>query len=238
MNGKKMLAKLRGALGTLPIPAWAFSLVTVVYCETLLHLWVTQEFSWVRFAAVVAFAIGFGGVLAQIFSFIGHKTWGKWASVGIMTLVTVFYLVEYFVSDAYVNFMPMGTLLSGAKGVATDFADVVLGQVTRGFWRILVMLLPVMGYALLAKPVVTSWRLRWFGLVLAIAGYLGGFGIVQSVGTDVARFSSAYNFDSAIRCFGLHMGMTLDAFHSGSEEEVTFVTVPQTPRPHPGDPAD
>lgn len=231
MNGKKMLAKLRVALGTLPIPAWAFSLVTVVYCETLLHLWVTQEFSWGRFAAVVAFAIGFGGVLAQIFSFIGHKTWGKWASVGVMALVTVFYLVEYFVSDAYVNFMPMGTLLSGAKGVATDFADVVLGQVTRGFWRILVMLLPVIGYALLAKPVVTSWRLRWFGLVLAIAGYLGGFGIVQRVGTDAGRFSSAYNFDSAIRCFGLHMGMALDAFHSGSEEEVTFVTVPQAPAP-------
>ena len=228
MNGKKILQKLRDTLGTLPIPAWLFALVTVVYCETLLHLWITQDISWGRFGAVLAFALGFGGVLAQIFSFLGHKTWGKWVCVGVMALVAAFYLVEYFVSDAYVVFMSLDTLLSGAKGVATDFADVVLGQVTRGFWRILLMFLPVIGYALLAKPVATSWRLRWFGLVLALAGYAVGFAIVQGVGVDAARLDGAYNFDSAIRSFGLNVAMGLDAVHSSGEEEASFVAIPQT----------
>lgn len=221
------MKKIRQILGTLPIPAWLFAIVSVLYCETIFHLWITQEVSFGRLAAVLAFALGFGGLLAQILSFIGHKTWGKWVSVALVTLVTVLYLVEYFVNDAYMSFMDLGTLLSGAKGVATDFADIVVGLVLRDFWRIVVLLLPVILYALLAKPVDTSWRLRWFGLVLALAGYLGGNVIVQTVGVDAERMDKTYNFDSAIRCFGLNMGITLDTINSGSEEEVTFVVVQQ-----------
>ena len=77
----------------------------------------------------------------------------------------------------------------GAKGVATDFADVVIDVVVRDFWRIIVILLPTFVYALLARPVAVSWKLRWFGLVLALAGYLGGFGIVRAVGTDAERLT-------------------------------------------------
>ena len=47
-------------LGKYPIPAWLFAIVTVFYCESLLHLWTMETFSAGRFAAVVAFALGFG----------------------------------------------------------------------------------------------------------------------------------------------------------------------------------
>lgn len=231
MNFKKITETIHQKLFSFPIPAWLFAMVTVLYCETLLHLWVTEEFSLGRFAAVLAFAVGFGGILAQIVSFLGHKTWGKWVSVGLVTLVAVLYIVEYFVSDAYVTFMDLGTLLNGAKGVATDFADVVVGLVLRDFWRILVILLPVIAFALLARPVGTSWRLRWFGLVLALTGYLGGYAIVHAVGVDAERMGTTYNFDSAIRCFGLNMGVTLDALNSGTEEDAAFVVVEQPVTP-------
>lgn len=237
MNFKKISETIQQKLFSIPIPAWLFAMVTVLYCETLLHLWVTEEFSFGRFAAVLAFAVGFGGILAQIVSFLGHKTWGKWVSVGLVTLVAALYIVEYFVSDAYVTFMDLGTLLNGAKGVATDFADVVVGLVLRDFWRIIVILLPVIAFALLARPVGTSWRLRWFGLVLALAGYLGGYTIVHAVGVDAERMGTTYNFDSAIRCFGLNMGVTLDALNSGTEEDAAFVVVqqPVTPATVPQD---
>lgn len=231
MNFKKIKETISDKLFSFPIPAWLFAMVTVLYCETLLHVWVTDEFSFGRFAAVVAFAVGFGGILAQIVSFLGHKTWGKWVSVGLVSLVAVLYIVEYFVSDAYVTFMDLGTLLNGAKGVATDFADVVVGLVLRDFWRIIVIFLPVLAFALLARPVGTSWRLRWFGLVLALAGYLGGYAIVHAVGVDAERMGTTYNFDSAIRCFGLNMGVTLDALNSGTEEDAAFVVVEQPVTP-------
>lgn len=224
--------KIKEKLGKYPIPSWAFALGTVLYCEIVFYLWTAEAFCAGRFAAVLAFALGFGALLGQIVSFFGHKKWGKWVSVALMALISVLYIVEYFVSDAYVTFMPLGTLFGGAKGVMTDFITVVLDIVFRGFWRILVMLLPVIVYALLAKPVTVTWRLRWIVLVLAAAGYLGGFLIVRAVGTDSARLGSAYNFDSAIRCFGLNMGFTLDALHGGGEESGSFAAV-ETPRPIP-----
>lgn len=217
--------KIKEKLGSFPVPAWLFALVTVLYCETVLHLWITEEVSLGRFGAVLAFALGFGGVLAQIVSFIGHKSWGKWVSVALVAVVSLLYIVEYFVSDAYVTFMPMGTLLGGAKGVATDFADVVITLVLRDFWRILVIFLPVILFSLFARPVETSWRLRWFGLVLTLAAYLGGYSIVRTVEVDAARFSTTYNFDSAIRCFGLNMGFTLDVINSGADENAAFAVV-------------
>ena len=214
-----------------PIPGWLAAMITVLYCETLLHLWTTDTVSIGRFAAVLAVALGFGGVLGQIVSFIGHKNWGKWVTVALLTVVSVFYIVEYFVNDAYMTYMPMGTLLGGAKGVATDFADVVAALVVKDFWRILVMLLPVILYALLAVPAATSWRTRWCGLAAALAAYLLGFAIVLTVGTDASRFSLDYHFDSAIRCFGLNMGMSLDLLNSGKGEAAQgdFVVVETVP---------
>ena len=223
--------KIKEKIGKVPIPGWLFTIVLVLYCETLMHVWITEEFSAPRFGAILLFALGFGGVLAQFVSFIGHKRWGKWVTVALTGIVAVFYIVEYFVCDAYMVFMPMGTLLGGAKGVATDFGDVVVQLVIRDFWRILVVMLPVLLYAVFAGPVVTGWKLRWFGLVIALVAYLLGFHVVNTVGTDAARLSDAYNFDSAIRVFGLNMGMTLDVVNSGAgeEEQGEFVVVEAAP---------
>ena len=123
--------KNKKIFGALPISGWLYAVAAVIYCEALLHLWVAEEMIPGRFAAVLAFALGFGGLLGQIASFLGHKTWGKWVVTALVGLVSVLYIVEFFVNDAYMSFMPMGTLLGGAKGVATDFADVVIDVVIR-----------------------------------------------------------------------------------------------------------
>lgn len=218
---KKDPGKGKKVLQSIPIPGWLFTLVTVVYCEVLLHLWTMDGFSFGRFAAVVLFALGFGGLLGQIAGFIGHRKWGKWITVALAAVVSVLYIVEYFVNDAYRSFMPMRMLLGGAKGVTTDFGGVVVSLVLSGFWRILVMLLPALLYALLARPVRTTWKTRWFLLAGAVAAYLLGFGVVRGVGTDAARLSDAYNFDSAVRVFGLNIAIPLDAVNGGESSEET-----------------
>ena len=218
-------------LGKCPIPGWLFSVVTVLWCESLLHFWTAGSFQIPRYLTVICFGLGFGGILGLIFSFFGGKKWGKWVSAGVMALVTVLYTVEYFVTDASVSFMGLGTLLGGAKGVATDFADVVLALVVRDFWRILVFLLPVFAYALLSAPVTVSWKQRGLAAGITAAAYALAFGLVFGVGTDAARLTTDYNLDSAIHCFGLNVGLTLDVGRgSGSEEAaggfVVLETVP------------
>ena len=175
---KKDPGKGKKVLQSIPIPGWLFTLVTVVYCEVLLHLWTMDGFSFGRFAAVVLFALGFGGLLGQIAGFIGHKKWGKWITAALAAVVSVLYIVEYFVNDAYRSFMPMRMLLGGAKGVTTDFGGVVVSLVLNGFWRILVMLLPALLYALLARPVRTTWKTHLsvvpkHGIVTAVIFSLG-----------------------------------------------------------------
>ncbi len=112
--------KIKEKLGTFPIPAWLYALVTVLYCETLLHLWVMDSFVPGRFGAVMAFGLGFGCVLAQVVSFFAGKRWGKWVAAALVGAVSAMYVIEFFISDAYVTFMTMETLLDGAMGVATD----------------------------------------------------------------------------------------------------------------------
>ena len=218
-------------LGKCPIPGWLFSVVTVLWCESLLHFWTAGSFQIPRYLTVICFGLGFGGILGLIFSFFGGKKWGKWVSAGVMALVTVLYTVEYFVTDAYVSFMGLGTLLGGAKGVATDFADVVLALIVRDFWRILVFALPVFAYTLLAAPITVSWKQRGLAAGITAAAYALAFTLVFGVGTDAARLTTDYNLDSAIHCFGLNVGLALDVGRGGGSEEAPgeFVVLETAP---------
>ena len=85
------MKKIKEIFGKFPVPAMLMAMFTVLYCETLMHLWITEELSAGRFAAVLAFALGFGGILAQIVSFIGHKKWGKWVTFVLLFLVVTVY---------------------------------------------------------------------------------------------------------------------------------------------------
>lgn len=208
---------------TLPrfsVPGWLFTIFQVLYCEVLLHLWVMDSFIPSRLFTVIFFALGFGGLVSQIVSFVGGRKWGKAVTIAICFALTAFAMVEFFVEYSYQTYMPVATLLGGAKGVATDFAGDVIGLVIRQFWRILVVLLPIVAYGLFAKPVETSWKVRWISLVSALAAYVLAFAVVSGAGLDADRFSTAYNFDSAIRALGLNMGMTLETLKGGDSGAV------------------
>lgn len=213
-------------LGKKAIPGWLFSLFTIVYCEAWLHIWITEAIVPGRLLGILAFALGFGSLFGFLLSFGSGKPASKWIHTAVIGLISAFYLVEFFVSDAYKTFMPVATLFTGAGGVVRDFGGIVVTLVTKDAWRIGIIMLPTVLYALLAKPVPVSRRtqLRLFAGILA--GYLGGYAIVWGVGLDVNRFSTAYNFDSAIRTLGLNIGMTLDVFRGGHQEDnVSFETL-------------
>ena len=205
-------------LPRIPVPGWLFTIFQVLFCEVMLHLWCMDSFSFHRFVAVIFFALGFGGLVSQIVSFFGCKKWSKGVTIAICFLLTAFTMVEFFVEFSYQTYMPMSTLVSGAAGVATDFADTVIILVLQESWRILLVLLPIIAYGLFADATPTSWRTRWIGLVSALLSYALAFAVVFGVGIDSDRLSTAYSFDSAIRGLGLNMGMVLETMKSGEAE--------------------
>ena len=194
---------------SISFPAWTLPVFMAVYAEWMLQLWIGESFQPGRFAAVTLFALGFGGLLGLIPALLPEKA-AKWTAVALSLVIGVVWLTEYFISDAYRVFMDPGTILSGAGGVAQDYLDLVLSLLGRNLWRIGLMLLPGVAYGLFCAAPAAGRKVRCLLPLLAAAGYLLGLGAVHGLTGDGDRLSSAYNFDSAVRCFGLNMALTLD----------------------------
>lgn len=100
-----LFVRLRKKVGNVAFPGWLLSAGMAVYCEMLLHLWITEAPKPLRFGAVLAFSLGFGGLTGLLNSLFDGKKWGKWVTFSLNFLLCVFYLAEFFCVDAYKNFM-------------------------------------------------------------------------------------------------------------------------------------
>ena len=222
--------KIKEKFGKIKFPAWLFAALMVLYNELMLHFWVTDPIRWERLIVVAAFALGFGGVLALITSLIPSPKGAKWTAVVLSALVSVIWVTEFFISDAYQVFMNPATIISGAGGVAEDYFELVVSLVVRNLWRIGLLLLPVVLYALFCRTEKTGWKLRSLLAAAAVAAYALGVGAVYGLTNDTARFTTAYNFDSVVRCFGLNMAFTLEAVQDSSQNEASaFIAAPTMP---------
>lgn len=225
---KTFFGKIRKKTGTVPVPGWLFVLGMVLYNELMLHFWSGAGFQPGRMSALIAFALGFGGVLALLDSLLPSPKAGKWAAVIVSVLFSVICLTEYFILDAYKSFMAPATVIGGAGGVAGDFLGIVVSLVLRNLWRIGLILLPVLLYGVFCRSVKPCWKLRGALAAGTAVCYLLGFGCVHWLTDDAARFREAYEFDSAVRCFGLNMALTLDIGRSAApEQEPSFIAVPE-----------
>ena len=209
------------------VPAWAFLMGTVLYNELLLHLWITDPLTAGRLIAVALFALGFGGVLGLLVSLIPSPRWQKGCAVTLAVLIGAFWVTEYFISDAYKVFMTPKLMVSGAGGVAQDYFDLGMSLLRRVFWRILMVMVPPGGYGLFFQTKKAKWTTR--GLLTAgvvLCGVLGVLTVNRFTG-DAIRFRQAYEFDSAVRCFGLNVAVALETANSGADEAPpAFVEAP------------
>lgn len=231
----RYLKPRRSILRSVPIPGWVFTGFMVLYCELLVHFWVNQEPRLFRVLTVAAFGLGFGGILSLITSFFSHTRWGKAGTVALTFALGVFYLAEFLCQDAYKAFMSVGMMLGGAKGVATDFFSVAMGAIVGDYQKILLVMAPVVLFALFARPTGgLHWKHRLCIAGFALALYGIGFAILFGVGTDTAKLSKSYDFDSAVRVFGLNMGITLDGVRgSGDPDQELSFDVPTPPPTYP-----
>lgn len=210
------------------LPGWLFVAIMAVYCELLLHFWTAKNLMAGRVVVVALFAMGFGVALGLISSFFKAKV-SKGVVVGIGIVLAVLYMTEYFLQDAYQNFMTIKTIISGAGGVAQDYFALVVSLVTRNLWRIALVLLPVIGYGLFCINPESSWKLRGILAAAAAALYLLGFGAMNALTNDASVMNSTYNFDSAVRVFGLHMGLILESTGSGKADTEPEFVAPTMP---------
>ncbi len=191
------------------LPGWLFLIGMSVYVELLLFLWTADAFVPARLGTIAVFGLAFGCCLGLITSLLPRKA-EKWTTVVLGFLLAVLCLVEFFIHDAFSVFMPLISVFATAEGVATGYTDTVLSLIFKNLWRIGLVLLPVVLYAVFARGTRQNWK-RALALALSAAVlYGGGIGLVHLVDLDTAQLSSAANFDGTVKSFGLSMGVVLD----------------------------
>ncbi len=212
-----------------PIPGWLFAAAMVVYNELMLHFWILEELNWGRLLAVTCFALGFGGIVAFVASLFPQKA-SKKVAMAAGILVSVIMITEYFISDAYQVFMTPITVITGAGGVATDYTELVLSLIVRNLWRIALMLLPVFLYGKYCRSTDRKWYFSAAIALAAVLAFAGGLAVVRTMTNDAAKLDKAYEFDSAVRCFGLDMALTLDVVNGATDDgEPDFVVMETLP---------
>ena len=212
------------------VPGWLFVILTVLYNETMLHLWIMDGFHAGRFGAVLLFALGFGCALAVLTGLLKGNKARKRTAVVLCLLISAFWLTEYFIRDSYKVFMTPKLIISGAGGVAQDYMKQVITAVVNGWWRIGMLLTPTVLYGLFCRDVTVRRKTRAGLAAAAVAAYFLGFWVVGSVTPDEPKLKARYEFDEAARCFGLHMAVALETTRSSREElQPSFVSTPEMP---------
>lgn len=210
------------------LPAWAFPMAMAVLHETAIHLWTMELWVFSRFMAVTLLALGFGTLLGFLVSLIPSQAWAKGISLALSLAMTILWMTEYYISDAYGGFMTLGTVIGGAGGVATDFLDVVLGLI-RGEWlRILLMLLPTLFFALMCRTRQPSRKRRGCLAAGAAALYLLAGVVVSCNGDAVYRWKGG-DFDMQVKAFGLQGGLILHSL--GPEQTFVAAAPPESQAP-------
>ncbi len=205
------------------VPGWIFILIMPVLNELMLHCWSTETLSVIPLLRALGFGLAFGTVLALPVSLLKNVRVQKWTAVGLSLVLTVLYLVEYFIQDAYKVFMSMSTIFDSADGVLSDYGDLILSLLTRDLWRILLALLPAVLFAVFAKGGKMGWKHR---AVVAMCGVVTAAACMLGSGTIL---TTTFNFDNAVRSCGLAPALVADLLSVGStEEEFDFVVIEPT----------
>ena len=217
-------------------PGWLFLIGMSLYVELLLFIWTADAFVPGRLAAVLVFGLAFGCCLGMISSLFSAKA-EKWIAVILGALLGVLCLLEFFIHDAFSVFMPLISVFATAEGVATGYTSTIASLLLTNIWRIVLVLLPVILFAVFSGGSSRGWKRSIALLLCAAVLYGGGIGLVHAVGLDTAQFSSAANFDGTVSSFGLSMGLVMDLTggaavgDDGMEFDIPEQTQPEATEP-------
>jgi len=217
----------------LPLPGWLLVVFMALYCELMLHLWITESIDAWHLAIVTGFALGCGGLLGLLTSHLPRKA-HKAAAIAVSFLLVVLYMAEFILSETYQNFMTPQTMVAGAGGIAQDYLVLTFKMIGRNAGRIFLLVVPILAYGIFCRPEPVLWRTRAllsYGIVIC---YVLSLFCVNTLTSEENLLSSAYNFDSVVRSFGLNMGMTMEALQEilpQAEPEFTHIAAPVPVQP-------
>lgn len=216
--------------------------LTVFFLELALRIKCKIElFSF--FVPVLFFSLAFGLFLSFVSLFPKKEIFRKTTGAVFTFILCLYYTVEAFVNGSYQVFMTLDSIAKGTGGVLTDFSDAFFKAVTGGLPAIIAMFLPFIIFIFLIYKKFdysVSEEKRTSALIFVFAAFMifsvAGAKIVRSDNTMLGIYQNAYNFDNAVKSFGLITGTRLDlkygVFGNPSDDDF-IIEEPETPEVMP-----
>ena len=164
-----------------------------------------------NFFTFLLFTIALGGLELVVYLVLPGRKFRSWYAVIVFAIEALLIGTEFFVGKAFQVYMTLESILTGAGDVAGDFAGSVVITVVKGWYIILLYLLPVVLVWIFRRAIITNKRMRphfpVLVLICSLLLYLGGNLLAK--GDPV--YKENYQFDNAVRTFGLMPAMRLEA---------------------------
>ena len=199
------------------LQAAVFALV-IPYYEIVFNLSTSRElFTWGT-PMMLLFSVAYGLIVFLPISFIKNPKANYIVSIVLLAVMTVPYLVQYFVYSGFKNFYDLTTMTSGAKDMATGYTAEAIQVVVSwsGLLRFVLFALPTVGFAVFGRNFYGAGRFRWRALprciVAGVAVVCYSISLLLINGNPVARAicNEEYNYQAAVQRYGLLTGMGLD----------------------------
>ncbi len=155
-----------------------------------------------------------------------------------ISLLILFYAIQYFSRAFFQNYMSIESILAGGKGLVTDFADETFVFVGQRFYIALLLILPIPVLILFSRfNLIKKENSTATGRLLAvgITSVLFSLGliIVSNNEADKMAYEDNYEFDTSASKFGMCAAIRLDAEylffgHGGATDFSYDTTLPVT----------
>ena len=180
------------------------------------------------------FSISYGGI-AYLLATLLPKPKVVHITTGIlMSLLAVLYLVEYFVYRQFKVFYDVKTVLLGAEDAVGGFSVEIFSLVFSwdGLFKITLFFLPVVLYGLFGKKLFPAPRASILTRCIAAGALLlcYGAGVLTARQDPVLQpvYTTQYNYQAAVRHFGLLSGIRLDLQYLNAEHPQGGFETPDT----------
>ena len=178
-----------------PLPHMLFLPALLLYLELALFFCTTPAFS-VTLWYLTAFSVSVGTLLWLLCS-IGSEKVNHILTAVFSGILTLYFIVQYFIFQYFRMYMPIATITGGAADVAGTFMADIITLVIKGIPVILLMLVPFVLYLIFGRRYAPAKKanapLRIIAAVLAVVLLEKG-GFLEKVGDA----NICENIDAAI----------------------------------------
>ncbi|MDD6312122.1 MAG: sulfatase-like hydrolase/transferase [Firmicutes bacterium] len=209
---------------------------TFIYLELLFKISTVSHVFSLGTLYTVLFSAAYGGLCYLLTSISKNRRVNRIISLVLIAVVTVIFLVEYFVYREFKIFYDVSTVVGGAGDAAGGFADQIFGLIFsfNGISKIVLSFVPFVAFLLFGRRFAPAKAAKTDVRVLTVFGvfviYVFNLVFLSSSSIYGPMYSSQYNFMDAVSNFGLITGIRLDIKNlSGGSEAGGFETVTTAP---------